>query len=65
MVPSPGPAVLRIEPTYVTSSPSAPEPDSRLLRDATVILQNASARGQRLSQRNLARELLVGGHEDD
>ncbi len=62
MAPSPGPAVLRIEPTYVTSSPGAPEPDSRLLRDANAILQNASAHGQRLSQRSLARELRSRGH---
>ena len=37
-------------------------PDPRLLRDATLILQNASARGQRLSQRTLARELRGHGH---
>jgi hypothetical protein len=37
-------------------------PDPRLLRDATFIFQNASARGQRLSQRTLARELRGHGH---
>lgn len=37
-------------------------PDPRLLRDATLIVQNASARGQRLSQRTLARELRSHGH---
>jgi hypothetical protein len=37
-------------------------PDPRLLRDATLIVQNASARGQRLSQRTLARELRGHGH---
>ena len=39
-----------------------PGPDPRLLRDATLIFQNASARGQRLSQRTLARELRGHGH---
>jgi hypothetical protein len=33
-----------------------------LLRDASLIFQNASARGQRLSQRTLARELRGHGH---
>ena len=37
-------------------------PDPRLLRDATLIVQNASARGQRLSQRTLAREPRGHGH---
>jgi hypothetical protein len=37
-------------------------PDARLLRDAALILQNATARGQRLSQRTLARELRGHGH---
>ena len=37
-------------------------PDARLLRDAALIFQNATVRGQRLSQRTLARELRGRGH---
>jgi hypothetical protein len=37
-------------------------PDPRLLRDASAIVQNASVRGQRLSQRSLARQLRRNGH---
>ena len=44
------------------AGPADPGPDARLLRDATLIFDNASARGQRLSQRTLARELRRHGH---
>jgi hypothetical protein len=44
------------------AGPADPGPDARLLRDATLIFSNASARGQRLSQRALARELRRRGH---
>jgi len=62
MAPSPGPAVLRIRPVHATTSPVDAGPDPQLLRDARVIVQNASARGQRPSQRTLARELRGRGH---
>jgi hypothetical protein len=52
------PAALRVHPAHDASGAA----DPRLLRDASVILQNASARGQRLSQRTLARELRSHGH---
>jgi hypothetical protein len=51
---------VRPAPTFATAAGSGPDP--RLLRDATLIFQNASARGQRLSQRTLARELRGHGH---
>jgi hypothetical protein len=38
------------------------EPDLGLLRDASAIYQNAAARGERLSQRMLARQLRGHGH---
>lgn len=38
------------------------EPDPRVLRDANVIYQHAVARGERLSQRSLARQLRGHGH---
>lgn len=63
LVLAPPPAAVRIRP--VAEAPGGPEgagPDPRLLRDASLILQHASARGQRLSQRTLARELRGHGH---
>ena len=45
-----------------SAAPVSAGPDPRLLRDATLIAQNAYARGQRLSQRTLARELRGHGH---
>jgi hypothetical protein len=39
-----------------------PTPDLRLLRTATAICQAAAARGERLSQRALARQLRDQGH---
>jgi hypothetical protein len=46
----------------MTGRRDAHGPDPRVLRDASAILQNASARGQRLSQRSLARQLRKHGH---
>ena len=46
----------------MTERPGARGPDPRLLRDASSIFQNASAHGQRLSQRSLARQLRRHGH---
>ncbi len=43
-------------------TPSDAGPDLRLLHDARLIFHNATARGQRLSQRTLARELRGHGH---
>jgi hypothetical protein len=62
LAPPPNPAVLRVWPAQAASEPAGAGPDARLLRDARVIVQNASARGQRLSQRTLARELRGHGH---
>jgi hypothetical protein len=62
LAPPPVPTVLRVRPAQATSGQADTEPDSRLLRDASVILQSAFARGQRLSQRSLARELRSRGH---
>ena len=62
VAPPPGPAVVLVRPASDASGAADPGPDPRLLRDATLILQNASARGQRLSQRTLARELRGHGH---
>ena len=59
---SPTPTMLRVRPTQDASESADAGPDPRLLRDASVIVQNASARGQRLSQRSLARELRGHGH---
>ncbi|MGH3222606.1 MAG: hypothetical protein ACRDPY_28570 [Streptosporangiaceae bacterium] len=44
------------------AGPADPGPDTRLLHDATLIFNNASARGLHLSQRTLARELRRHGH---
>jgi hypothetical protein len=62
LAPPLAPAVLRVQPTQDAGGSADVGPDPRLLRDASVILQNASARGQRLSQRSLARELRGHGH---
>jgi hypothetical protein len=62
LAPPPDPPVLRIRPVQDAGSAARPAPDARLLRDASLIFQNASARGQRLSQRKLARELRGHGH---
>jgi hypothetical protein len=56
------PAAVRVQPVQATDRPANARPDPRLLRDAGLILQNASDRGQRLSQRMLARELRGHGH---
>jgi hypothetical protein len=62
LAPPLAPAALRVQPAQGASGSADAGPDPRLLRDASVILQNASARGQRLSQRSLARELRGHGH---
>jgi hypothetical protein len=62
LMPPPGPAVVLVHPASDASAAAGTRPDPHLLRDATLILQNASARGQRLSQRTLARELRGHGH---
>jgi hypothetical protein len=57
--PPPGPGHL------VVTMPAARNvirPDQRLLRDASAVFRNASARGERLSQRSLARTLRRQGH---
>jgi hypothetical protein len=61
LAPPPAATVLAVRPVP-RSAPSAAGPDARLLRDARLIFHNASARGQRLSQRTLARELRGHGH---
>jgi hypothetical protein len=53
--------VLPVRPVP-SPGPSGAAPDPRLLHDARLIFHNASARGQRLSQRTLARELRGHGH---
>lgn len=62
VAPPAGPAVALVRPAGDASGAADNRPDPRLLRDATLILQNASDRGQRLSQRTLARELRGHGH---
>jgi hypothetical protein len=62
LAPPPVSPVLRVHPVQEQAGPADSGSDSRLLRDATQILCNASARGQRLSQRTLARELRGHGH---
>ena len=62
LAPPLAPTAQRVQPAQDTSGSADAGPDPRLLRDASVILQNASARGQRLSQRGLARELRGHGH---
>jgi hypothetical protein len=53
--------VLPVRPVP-SPGPSGAAPDPRLLHDARLIFHNASAHGQRLSQRTLARELRGHGH---
>jgi hypothetical protein len=62
MLTPPSPDVVPVRPVSVIPSPGDPRPDPRLLRDAALIFRNATARGQRLSQRTLARELRGHGH---
>lgn len=62
LAPPPNPGVVLIRPADGVTRAADAGPDPRLLRDATLIFQNASARGQRLSQRTLARELRGHGH---
>ena len=62
LAPPPTPGVVLMRPPGAASGAADTGPDPRLLHDATLIVQNASARGQRLSQRTLARELRGHGH---
>ena len=63
MLAPPAATVLPMRPVPATGAPvGGAGPDPRLLRDAALILENASVRGQRLSQRTLARELRGHGH---
>jgi hypothetical protein len=62
LVLTPGPAVVRMRPAQAGSGTSDGGPHPGLLRDASVIVRNASAQGRRLSQRTLARELRGHGH---
>ncbi len=62
MLAPPAPGVVLIRPADDMSVAADTAADPRLLRDATLIFQNASARGQRVSQRTLARELRGRGH---
>ena len=62
LAPPSSPAVALMRPAGDASATSDVTPDPRLLREATLIVQNASARGLRLSQRTLARELRGRGH---
>jgi hypothetical protein len=51
LAPPPTPDVVLMRPAGDAGGTVDAGPDPRLLRDATLIVQNASARGQRLSQR--------------
>jgi hypothetical protein len=62
LAPPPAATVVPIRPTPSPAGRTATGPDARLLRDAALIFQNASACGQRLSQRTLARELRGHGY---
>ena len=62
LAPPPTGTVLPVRPAPTFAAAAGSGPDPRLLRDATLIFQNASARGQRLSQRTVARELRGHGH---
>jgi hypothetical protein len=62
LAPPPTAGVVLMRSSSAASGDTGTAPDPRLLRDATLIVQNASARGQRLSQRTLARELRGHGH---
>ena len=57
-----GPAANLRWPDDVTRHRSGAGPRPGLLRDARAIYQNAAARGERLSQRTLARQLRGHGH---
>jgi hypothetical protein len=57
-----GPATYLRWPGEVTRPQSGTGPRPAVLRDARVIYGDAAARGQRLSQRALARQLRVHGH---
>jgi hypothetical protein len=58
------PVVIRPAPNRLPehSGRDGAHPHSGLLQDATVICQHAAARGERLSQRALARQLRLRGH---
>lgn len=58
----PAPAVARVRPPEEVGGQGPDGPDPRVLRDARAIVHNASARGERLSQRALARALRGQGH---
>jgi hypothetical protein len=62
LAPPSSPAVVLMRPPGAASGTADTRPDPRLIREATLIVQNASARGERLSQRTLARELRGRGH---
>jgi hypothetical protein len=62
LAPPPAATVPPVRLAPASTAPVSTGPDPRLLRDATLIAQNAYARGQRLSQRMLARELRGHGH---
>lgn len=55
-------AAERTEPPVIVSGRGLGGPDPRVLRDARVLAHSASARGERLSQRGLARALRDHGH---
>jgi hypothetical protein len=57
-----GPAAPVRWPDYMRTDRSRVGPHPGLLRDATAIYQDAAARGERLSQRTLARQLRGHGH---
>ena len=52
--------LLRRRPAHRPDDPAGPDP--RVLREASVIYRSAAQRGERLSQRMLARRLRGGGH---
>lgn len=58
----PAPAAKRMGQPEDVSGPGLAGPDPRILRDARVLARNASARGERLSHRGLARALRDQGH---
>ncbi|MGP7998938.1 MAG: hypothetical protein ACLPKI_16715 [Streptosporangiaceae bacterium] len=62
LAPPPSLGVALMRPVGDANEAGDAGPDPRLLRDAALILRNASACGQRLSQRSLARELRGHGH---
>jgi len=56
-------ASVRLPPTsHAPANTSGPVAEAALLRDAQAICQEAAARGRRLSQRSLARQLRDRGH---